>query len=124
MKIRGIDAVGDWLFGQGLGSYAQNSDEIAIDIRTRVQSWYGDCFFDPEAGVDWPHRFDKNQQANLLDELRVVISGTPGVVKVKTIVATPNMKTRDCFVSASVQTIFDPTFQITLTALLGGQKNA
>jgi len=117
MKFRGLDSNGDWQYGQGLGSYAQNADEIALDIATRCRSWYGNCFFDPQAGIDWPHRLEKDQQANLVQELTKIINATVGVVRVNAIVARTDPRTRACSITVSVQTIFSKSFQMEMAAI-------
>ena len=117
MKFRALDVSGDWMYGQGIGSYAQNEDEIALDIATRCRSWYGNCVFDPQAGVDWPHRLDKNQVKNLVEELTTVIYGTSGVVRVNSVVPRPDPVTRTCPITVNVDTIFNKNFQVEIAAL-------
>lgn len=53
MKVRGLDAVGDWTFGSSLSNYKTGNDAIGQNIQTRVSSFLGNCFFDLGAGIDW-----------------------------------------------------------------------
>jgi hypothetical protein len=52
-KVRAVDGDNDWLFGKGLNDYYANNDAIAQNVKTRLQSFLGDCFFDIGAGLDW-----------------------------------------------------------------------
>lgn len=80
MLFRDLDANGDWRFGAGLSNLASQNDAIALNIRTRVLSWMGDCFFDMKAGIDWVNRLGSKNQATLLDlDLRRIILETEGV---------------------------------------------
>ena len=39
MSVRKIDKNGDWTFGQGLGNYIKNDDEISQNVITRLKSF-------------------------------------------------------------------------------------
>ena len=74
MRFRGIDANGDWVFGKGRNSFLQNTDALMMNIRTRLLSFLGDCFFDTDAGIDWWHLLgEKNQKALIASIQRVVL---------------------------------------------------
>lgn len=80
MLFRGLDANGDWTYGAGLSNFATQNDAIALNIRTRILSWVGDCFFDSKAGIDWVNRIGSKNQAKFLDlDLRRLIIQTDGV---------------------------------------------
>lgn len=80
MLFRNLDANGDWTFGAGLSNLAIQNEAIALNIRTRILSWVGDCFFDVKAGIDWVNRLGSKNQAVLLDlDLRRIILTTEGV---------------------------------------------
>ena len=53
MIFRSLDSSGDWNFGQGLESYAFGEQAIGLNIRTRILSFVGNCFFDMLAGINW-----------------------------------------------------------------------
>jgi len=124
MKFRGLDAAQDWMLGQGLGSYAREEAALALDIATRIRSWYGNCFFDKEAGIDWLNRMNKGQLDNLLLELQTVILQTDGTVKINTFNATLATRTRHCVVSYDIQTIFSPSFRKQLDIISQELPNA
>lgn len=53
IKMRNIDADGDWCFGNNLQDYGDNKISTMNNIKTRLQSIKYDCFFDLTAGIDW-----------------------------------------------------------------------
>lgn len=53
MIVRGLDANGDWLYGKGRNDYKTGLNAIAQSIQTRLSSFFGDCFFNLNAGLDW-----------------------------------------------------------------------
>lgn len=83
--FRNLTANGDWTFGQGLGNYVNQNAAVGLNIKTRLLSWVGDCFFDLGAGIDWLNRLSlKNQQVLLQNDLRRVILQTYGVTGIVT----------------------------------------
>lgn len=53
MIIRALNGAGDWEFGKGKNDYKRGLDAITQNIKTRLMSFLGDCFFDLTAGIDW-----------------------------------------------------------------------
>ena len=51
MKVRALDESGDWTFGKGENNYYSANDAIAQNIKTRLYSFLGDCFFDLSANI-------------------------------------------------------------------------
>ena len=83
MIIRALDLNGDWTFGKGKSSYKKDLAGLKQNLKTRLLEWKGDCFFDSGAGVDWYNRLAKRSQINpLIDEVRVVILKTDGIIEV------------------------------------------
>lgn len=108
MKIRAIDSVGDFLFGKGLQSYNYENNAISQDIKTRILSWWNDCWFDMEAGLDWPRLLgSKNTQTEIELSVRAVILGSYGVLKCNKINSTLDGTNRKLVLSYSVDTIFE-----------------
>ena len=80
MLFRNIDSDGDWEFGRGKSDLIKNNDAVGLDIKTRIQSWVGDCFFDQNAGIDWINRLGSLGQRELLElDLKRVIMQTENV---------------------------------------------
>lgn len=53
MRVRRIDADGDWTFGRGRAGYAATSESVAQRVRTRLQSFFRDWFLDLDHGLPW-----------------------------------------------------------------------
>lgn len=119
MIIRAIDNTNDWLFGHGLTDYAQNEAGVEENIKTRLQSWVGDCFFALQDGIDWRSRLDFGQKQNLLNELKTEILSSFGVVAVLSITGVFDGVSRTFTVNATIQTIFSAAFQIQLSQQAG-----
>jgi hypothetical protein len=76
-------ATGDWDFGRGLQSYAENADAVALNVRTRLRSWRGDCFFAMLDGIDWQNRLARfGQESGLRAEVSKTILDTDGVLSI------------------------------------------
>lgn len=80
MLFRNLTPSNDWTFGSGLSNLTDKNQAIGLNVKTRLQSWVGDCFFDTGAGIDWVNRLgSKSQRALLEQELRRVILQSFGV---------------------------------------------
>lgn len=53
MRVRALDADGDWTYGKGQNNYLTQNRAVGQNIQTRLLSFLGDCFFDLSAGIDW-----------------------------------------------------------------------
>lgn len=81
MIFRTLDDNHDWQWGAGNQSYATGNKAIGLNIKTRILSWVGDCFFDQTAGIDWWNRLGSKNQRQLLElDLRRIILQSEGVV--------------------------------------------
>ena len=86
MKFRSLDGVGDWQFGQGLESYALENNAIMLDVKTCVLSFLRDCWFDPEAGIDWLRLLGSSAtQQEIKLTVRGIILKCQGVTNVNSI---------------------------------------
>ncbi len=119
MIIRKVDGENDWEFGKGLASYAQDEQAVEENIKTRVLSWLGDCFFDLTTGVDWKSLLDIGQQDELLDAVKAVILQSYGVVAVLSVRGVFNGNTRLFSITYNAQTIYSPDFQATIQQAAG-----
>lgn len=121
MKIRNLDSAGDFTFGKGLQSYLTGQDAIALDIKTYLKLWTGNCFWALQAGVNWRQYLDKNQKARLLAGLQNAIMSRFGVMALTQLSAELNAQTRQIVVKYNVQTIYTQNFQDSITI---GAQNA
>ena len=119
MIHRAIDDDGDIRFGQGVASYARDDQAIAVNIRTRLLSWAGDCFFALNEGIDWISRLDKGQEKNLEVEIQSNILQAYGVVGINSMTAALDRATRKITITADIQTIYSPSFQILVEQAIG-----
>lgn len=86
MKFRSLDGTGDWNFGKGLESYARDNNAIAFDVQTSILSFFKDCWFDPNAGIDWLRLMgSKSTQQEIQLTVRGIILQRSGVTKVNTV---------------------------------------
>lgn len=114
MIFRSLDELGDWNFGKGVQDFTSLNDAIGLSIKTRIQSWVGDCFFDMNAGIDWLNRLGSKNQRDLLElDLKRIIMQSEGVVKLLTF--NTDLNGRSFSASYSVQTIYS-TITDTYTA--------
>lgn len=101
MKIRAIDKTsGDWVFGQGKGSYRAGIQEIRQDIETALHIYLGECFWRTDFGVDWFNLIGGKApqvQQNIILQCRQMILSRWGVTKINsiTVVFTDYRRTLD-----------------------------
>jgi hypothetical protein len=112
--MRGITATNDWMFGNGLGSYFTGEAAIEANIKTRVLSWIGDCFFDMFTGVDWKNRLDVGQQENLAVEIQEVILNSYGVIAINSFSFSFSGQSRFETVNSNISTIYSPSATIVI----------
>jgi len=80
MIIRNLDNTHDWTFGAGKNNYRTNLNALALNLKTRILCFLGDCFFDLTAGIDWPgYLGSRNRQEELQLQVAQTILNTPDV---------------------------------------------
>lgn len=82
MIVRAVDVDNDWLFGKSKNDYRSNKEAIAQNIKTRLQSFLGDCFFDSNAGIDWFNLLGGKNKTALDLAISAVILNTGGVTRI------------------------------------------
>lgn len=83
MIVRANDGTGDWTFGNGQSNYLSGNAAVIQDIRTRLSSFVGNCFFDMGAGINWLTFLGAKGSENTLQlslALAAVIINTPNVL--------------------------------------------
>ena len=83
--FRALDVNSDWSFGNGIGSYVTEEQEIALNAKTRIMSFLGDCFFATDEGIDWWNLLDYRYQDRLENAVQDVIKNTPGVTAINSV---------------------------------------
>ena len=109
MRFRDLDGTGDWMFGRGLQSYATEDAAIGLNIQTSLLSFYKDCWFAPDAGIDWLRLLGTPGTANEIQlNVKGVILQCYGVTKVNSVNAVQNG--RGLTISYNINTIFSMNF--------------
>ena len=119
MKIRALSSTGDFTFGSGNANYATEERAIAQNIASQIRSWKNDCFFDFEAGIDWLNRLDKGQKDNLMNDIKILLIQTEGVVKISSVSVNENRDTRALTMTYNVDTIYSQNFTNSLAIAAG-----
>lgn len=79
MIVREITAENDWTFGKGRNNYLSANRAVMQNIKTRLQSFLGDCFFDTTAGIDWFNLLGGKSRNAIELAVRSTILNTVGV---------------------------------------------
>nr|DAJ74746.1 MAG TPA: baseplate wedge protein [Caudoviricetes sp.] len=109
MTFRNLDVNGDWSFGSGRNNYVRDEQEIALNLKTRVLSFLGDCFFATNEGIDWWNLLDYRYQDRLENSVQDVIINTPGVTGINSVDAVVGAN-RKIIISYNIQTIFSDSY--------------
>jgi len=109
MIFRNLDEKGDWQFGRGKSDFVKLNDAVGLNIKTRLMSWVGDCFFAQTAGIDWYNRLGSTAQRELLelDIKRVILQseGVTGLLEFNTY-----LNGRNFTADYSVETIYSKSY--------------
>jgi hypothetical protein len=103
MKIRALDTDNDWTFGKSL--FKRDNNAVAQSIKTKLQSWRGDCYFDLTAGVDWSNILGSKIKQLAIADIKRVIAQATGVLTID--VDFDTIDNRVLTVSYTVSTIYD-----------------
>lgn len=108
MKIRRLDAEGDWDFGHSVSSYyIDNAQSVGLNIVTRLREWYRDCFFALDKGIDYPTRLGSfNQKENLDNDIQYIILNSQDVIDITSFTSTYSRDTRVYTFEAKVLHIY------------------
>lgn len=111
MRIRVLDENWDWKYGRSENDYASEALAVAYDLKTKIWSWYGDCFFDQEAGIDWLNRLGSKDQKEFLDgDLKKIASTQQYVTEIVSFEST--LEERIYHAQMVVKTVFNKTIEI------------
>lgn len=109
MTFRNLDVNHDWTFGVSRNNYVKDDMEIALNLKTRILSFLGDCFFATNEGIDWWNLLDYNKQEKLELAVQSVIVDTPGVTGINSINAVLSAD-RKIMLTYDIQTIFSNSY--------------
>lgn len=111
MRVRAIDENNDWTFGRGLQDYKENDRAVSQNIKTRLQSFYRDCFFDLDAGLDWFNLLGRGTKNLLLLAVKMVISQTEGVFGINNVDVQYDEYSRHITITYDIKTIYSQSYQ-------------
>lgn len=111
MRVRKLDANGDYQIGQGQANFWINSPEgVAQNVETRLAFWEGEWFLDKTIGTPYSQEILGYSTSSLRDiALKTVILGTDGVTELDSYNSSTNSETRAFTVQGTVVTIYSPT---------------
>lgn len=116
MITRSIDGNNDWNFGKGSQNYMGERSALPQNIKTRVQSFYRDCFFDLNSGIDWFTFLGSKNQNGLKNAIAKTILNTVGVYSLDELNFSLS-ENRQLLIQYSVTTIWSET--LTSSTILG-----
>lgn len=122
MNFRQLTISGDWTFGAGLSNYASAQQAIALNIRTSVLMWAGDCFFSLPNWINWKGLLNVGQKNNLNIALARLLSQCIGVQAVLSAVVVVNPTTRMAFATYTVSTVYSQNVTAQVQILSGQQQ--
>lgn len=106
MIIRNSTSDGDFTFGKGLSDYLTNQDAILHNVKTRLLSWKGDCFYAVAEGVDYNNLLDIGTKSLLDSDVKRIILQSEGIIKINSFESTLDNTERAYSGEAVVTTIF------------------
>lgn len=117
MSFRNLTATHDWTFGAGRNNYVTENQGIALNIKTRVLSFLGNCFFATDEGIDWFNLLEYRYQDRLENAVQEVVVQTPGVTAINSIdiLTTADRKIR---IAYDVQTIYSSSYTDEIVPLI------
>lgn len=105
MRVRALDQNGDWTFGKGIQDYLFLNNAIGQNIRTRLLSFLGDCFFAINDGLDWFNLLGKTNQLAINLPIAACIINTQGVTGLLELTVVIS-EARNISIQYNVQTIY------------------
>jgi hypothetical protein len=116
MIERALDINWDFTFGKGKSNFLSGNLAIAQNIKTHLLSFYKDCFFDTEAGVDWFRLLGSLGQITNKTEIqlrtRAIILQCYGVVRIVSL--SSSVSGRALSLSYIIDTIYTSNFSQSL----------
>ena len=106
MITRALDENNDWTFGKGRNNYKRDLDAVSQSVKTRLQSFLGDCFFAERDGIDWFNLLGSKDKTQLGLAVAAVILNTTDVTKIVNFEINLDSGTRDVGISYSIDTVY------------------
>lgn len=116
MKVRKLDAQGDYTLGTGNDFYVNSAAGVAQAVKTGLALMTGEWFVDISAGTPWlPGILGKVRLQNYDVLLKERVLGTPGLLSITSYSSSLDSTKRSLSVPIEIDTIYGPaTVQTTL----------
>lgn len=108
MIVRALNGANDWEFGKGKNDYKRDLKAVTQNIKTRLMSFLGDCFFDTSAGIDWFNLLGGKDRLALELAISSTILNTQNVTGLRQM-SVSESPTRRITIQYRVQTTFGET---------------
>lgn len=105
MFFRNVDSDNDWTFGKGHQGFARTEQAINLNIKTFLQTYLTECFFDSTAGIPWFNACGSKDQNLILLETKKGISQRYGVTEIVEVTFTVSEE-RAATLSYEIKTIY------------------
>lgn len=112
MIVRALDQDKDWTFGTSLNNYLRNKDAVIQNIATNLNSFFGDCFFDQQKGLNWFNLLGTKDQTSLNLAITTAILNTDQVISLSQLSVFLDEITRNLRVTFTVQTTYGQQTQL------------
>lgn len=113
MRVRALDTDNDWEYGKGQNDYKVQRAAVAQNLQTRISSFFGDCFFDTNAGVDWYNLLGGKDQLALQLAVTAIILNTANIASILSFSATYSSSNRNLVLFYKVLSVFGTITQST-----------
>lgn len=117
MSFRNLDENHDWMFGMGKSCYVAENLEVGLNIKTRLLSFLGDCFFAPLEGIDWWHLMEYNKREEMENAVMNTIATTPDVTEINNIDSIINAR-RELKISYDVSSVYSSELKDEITPIV------
>ncbi len=113
MKTRTLDSNWDFKYGKGLNDYAQGSLNVAYAVKMKILSWYKDCFFAMEDGVDWKNILgNKNSKEEADISIKDIVQTEPEITELVYFDSTVEDRKYSCTIK--FKTVYGETIEVNI----------
>ena len=113
MKTRTLDSNWDFKYGKGLNDYALGSLNVAYAVKMKILSWYKDCFFAMEDGVDWKNILgNKNSKEEADISIKDIVQTEPEITELVYFDSTVEDRKYSCTIK--FKTVYGETIEVNI----------
>ena len=109
--VRSLSPTNDWTYGTGDSGYLTGNPAIRQQIQCRLLQFFGECFWDTQAGINWfGYLGSKNSAGALKLAISTVILNSFGVTALNAVSFVTDDIKRTFTISWDVSTIYSTSF--------------